>query len=85
MCCLQMCLSDNWQTFKVSYSPGIMRKVKRDACFDVVSEAQVSQRGQGHVQDDDDAHADVEGLRESLRFPHLILQWKNLQKQAREK
>ncbi len=57
-----------------------MRKVKRDACFDVVSEAQVSQRRQGHVQDDDDAHADVEGLRESLRFPHLILQWKNLQK-----
>lgn len=63
-----------------------MWKVKRDASFDVVSEAQVSQRRQGHVKDDDEAHADVEGLRESLRFPHLILQWKNLHKASeREK
>lgn len=53
--------------------PGIMREVECDASFDVVSEAEVAQRRQGHVKHDDDAHANVEGLRESFRFAHLIL------------
>lgn len=53
--------------------PGIMREVECDASFDVVSEAEVAQRRQGHVKHDDDTHANVEGLRESFRFAHLIL------------
>lgn len=50
-----------------------MGKVECDASFDVVCEAEVAQRRQGYIKDDDEAHANVEGLRKSFRFPHLIL------------
>lgn len=62
--------------------PRVVRKVKRDASFDVVSKPKVSHRRQGHVQNYDDAHAYIESLGEAFRLPHLIFQRKNLHTQT---
>lgn len=55
-----------------------MRQVKCDAPFDVVPKAEVAKRCQGNIKDDDDAHANVQGLWEAPRVPHLVLQRENL-------
>lgn len=65
--------------------PRVVRKVKRDASFDVISEPKVSRRGQGHVQNYDYAHANIESLGEAFRLPHLVFQRKNLQINQRKK
>lgn len=55
-----------------------MWQVERDAAFDVVTEAEVAERRQCDVEDNDDAHRDIKSAREALWLTHLVLYRKNL-------